>query len=94
MERLWEQALGSLKTHLSTENFETWLEPVQFGGKDLTAHVKFSGEDGALYIVYVYADIYVDGEITRNDILFQKETPISKEEYDDARADARSQGGQ
>ena len=34
MERLWEQALGSLKTHLSDENFETWLEPVQFGGID------------------------------------------------------------
>ncbi len=34
MEQLWEQALGSLKTHLSDENFETWLEPVQFGGID------------------------------------------------------------
>jgi chromosomal replication initiator protein len=32
MARLWEQALGNLKTHLSAENFETWLEPVQFGG--------------------------------------------------------------
>jgi chromosomal replication initiator protein len=32
MDRLWEQALGNLKTHLSAENFETWLEPVQFGG--------------------------------------------------------------
>jgi chromosomal replication initiation ATPase DnaA len=32
MQQLWEQALGSLKTHLSDENFETWLAPVQFGG--------------------------------------------------------------
>ncbi|MGB5312508.1 MAG: DnaA N-terminal domain-containing protein, partial [Polyangiales bacterium] len=32
MEQLWEQALGSLKSNLSAENFETWLEPVQFGG--------------------------------------------------------------
>ena len=32
MEQLWEQALGSLKGHLSPENFETWLRPVQFGG--------------------------------------------------------------
>jgi chromosomal replication initiator protein len=32
MERLWEKALGSLKVNLSEENFETWLEPVQFAG--------------------------------------------------------------
>lgn len=32
MEQLWERALGNLKSHLSTENFETWLQPVQFGG--------------------------------------------------------------
>ena len=32
MEQLWERAMGSLKSHLSSENFETWLQPVQFGG--------------------------------------------------------------
>jgi len=32
MEQLWERALGSLKSHLSSENYETWLRPVQFGG--------------------------------------------------------------
>ena len=32
MEQLWERALGSLKSRLSSENFETWLQPVQFGG--------------------------------------------------------------
>jgi len=32
MEQLWERTLGSLKSHLSSENFETWLKPVQFGG--------------------------------------------------------------
>ena len=32
MEHLWEKALGSLKGSLSTENFETWLKPLQFGG--------------------------------------------------------------
>ena len=32
MEELWERAMGSLKSRLSPENFETWLQPVQFGG--------------------------------------------------------------
>ncbi|MBW1832421.1 MAG: chromosomal replication initiator protein DnaA, partial [Deltaproteobacteria bacterium] len=32
MEQLWEQTLGTLKGHLSNENFETWLRPLQFGG--------------------------------------------------------------
>jgi chromosomal replication initiator protein len=32
MEQVWEQTLGGLKGHLSNENFETWLRPVQFGG--------------------------------------------------------------
>lgn len=32
MEQLWERALGNLQSHLSPENFETWLRPVQFGG--------------------------------------------------------------
>lgn len=32
MEELWERALSSLKSRLSSENFETWLQPVQFGG--------------------------------------------------------------
>jgi chromosomal replication initiator protein len=39
MERLWEQALDSLKSNLSEENFETWLEPVQFDGIDADALV-------------------------------------------------------
>ncbi len=32
MDQLWERTLGSLKSRLSSENFETWLQPVQFGG--------------------------------------------------------------
>ncbi len=32
MNQLWERALGTLKSRLSDENFETWLQPVQFGG--------------------------------------------------------------
>ena len=39
MERLWEQALDSLKSNLSEENFETWLEPVQFDGIESDALV-------------------------------------------------------
>ena len=39
MERLWERALDSLKSNLSEENFETWLEPVQFDGIEADALV-------------------------------------------------------
>ena len=34
MEDLWQRALSGLKDRLSTENFETWLAPVQFAGVD------------------------------------------------------------
>ena len=34
MNQLWERALCNLKTQLSSENYSTWLEPVQFGGID------------------------------------------------------------
>jgi chromosomal replication initiator protein len=61
MERLWEQALGTLKTQLSTENFETWLEPVQFGGIESDSVVlRIPNQFFAEWISVHYLDMILD----------------------------------
>jgi len=61
MERLWEQALDSLKTHLSAENFETWLGPVQFGGVEADALVlRIPNQFFAEWISAHYLDMIFD----------------------------------
>jgi chromosomal replication initiator protein len=61
MERLWEQALDSLRTHLSVENFETWLEPVQFGGVDADSLVlRIPNQFFAEWISAHYLDMIFD----------------------------------
>ena len=61
MERLWEQALVSLKTHLSPENFETWLEPVQFGGVESDSLVlRIPNQFFADWISAHYLDIILE----------------------------------
>ena len=61
MERLWEQALDSLKSSLSEENFETWLEPVQFDGIDADAVVlRIPNQFFADWISAHYLDMIFD----------------------------------
>ena len=61
MERLWEQALASLKTSLSAENFETWLEPVQFGGVDCDSLIlRIPNQFFAEWISAHYLDMILD----------------------------------
>ena len=61
MNQLWEQALGSLKTHLSDENFETWLEPVQFGGIESDSVVlRIPNQFFAEWISAHYLDLILD----------------------------------
>ncbi len=61
MERLWEQALDSLKSNLSEENFETWLEPVQFDGIDADALVlRIPNQFFADWISTHYLDMIFD----------------------------------
>ena len=61
MERLWEQALVSLKSHLSPENFETWLEPVQFGGIESDSLVlRIPNQFFADWISAHYLDMILD----------------------------------
>ena len=61
MEQLWEQTLGSLKTHLSTENFETWLEPVQFGGVERDSIIlRIPNQFFAEWISAHYLDMILD----------------------------------
>jgi chromosomal replication initiator protein len=61
MEDLWEQALNRLKTQLSAENFETWLEPVQFGGVDGDSFVlRIPNQFFAEWITAHYLDLIVD----------------------------------
>ena len=61
MEQLWEKALCTLKTHLSTENFETWLEPVQFGGIESDSLVlRIPNQFFAEWIAAHYLDLILD----------------------------------
>ncbi len=61
MERLWEQALDSLKMNLSAENFETWLEPVQFGGIESDSVVlRIPNQFFAEWISAHYLDMILD----------------------------------
>ncbi len=61
MEDLWEQALNRLKTQLSAENFETWLEPVQFGGIDSDSFVlRIPNQFFAEWIAAHYLDLIVE----------------------------------
>jgi chromosomal replication initiator protein len=61
MEQLWEQALGNLKAQLSAENFETWLEPVQFGGLESDSIVlKIPNQFFAEWISAHYLDLILD----------------------------------
>ncbi len=61
MEQLWDQALGSLKSHLSTENYETWLKPVQFGGIESDSIVlRIPNQFFAEWIAQHYLDLILD----------------------------------
>ena len=61
MEQLWEKALGILKAHLSAENFETWLEPVQFGGIESDSIVlKIPNQFFAEWIAAHYLDLILE----------------------------------
>ncbi len=61
MERLWEQALASLKTSLSAENFETWLAPVRFGGIERDSLVlRIPNQFFAEWISAHYLDMILD----------------------------------
>ncbi|MEM7434615.1 MAG: chromosomal replication initiator protein DnaA [Myxococcota bacterium] len=61
MEQLWERALGSLQTHLSPENFETWLRPVQFGGVETDSIVlRIPNQFFADWISTHYLDLILD----------------------------------
>lgn len=61
MEDLWEQARNRLKTQLSPENFETWLEPVQFGGIAGDSFVlRIPNQFFAEWIAAHYLDLIVD----------------------------------
>jgi chromosomal replication initiator protein len=61
MNQLWEQTLGSLKSHLSSENFETWLQPVQFGGIDSDSLVlRIPNQFFAEWIAAHYLDLILD----------------------------------
>jgi len=61
MERLWEQALDSLKSDLSEENFETWLEPVKFDGIEADALVlRIPNQFFAEWISAHYLDMIFD----------------------------------
>jgi chromosomal replication initiator protein len=53
--------LGSLKSHLSSENFETWLQPVQFGGIDSDSLVlRIPNQFFAEWIAAHYLDLILD----------------------------------
>ncbi|MGB5811525.1 MAG: chromosomal replication initiator protein DnaA [Polyangiales bacterium] len=61
MEQLWERALGSLQTHLSPENFETWIRPVQFGGVETDSIVlRIPNQFFADWISTHYLDLIFD----------------------------------
>ena len=61
MEQLWEKALGSLKGQLSAENFETWLQPVQFGGIESDSIVlRIPNQFFAEWIAAHYLDMILD----------------------------------
>ena len=61
MEDLWEQARNRLKTQLSAENFETWLDPVQFGGIDGDSFVlRIPNQFYAEWIAAHYLDLIID----------------------------------
>ena len=74
MEQLWEQTLGSLKGHLSNENFETWLRPVQFGGIESDSIVlRIPNQFFAEWIAAHYLDMILDTLQTT-----AGETPVPK----------------
>ncbi len=61
MEQLWQQALGSLKGSLSAENFETWLQPVQFGGIESDSIIlRIPNQFFAEWIAAHYLDMILD----------------------------------
>ena len=62
MSELWERALDDLKGRLSSENFETWLEPVRYeglanGGDDETIVLRIPNRFYADWISAHYLDL-------------------------------------
>jgi chromosomal replication initiator protein len=61
MNQLWGQTLERLKEGLSTENFETWLRPVQFGGVESDALVlRIPNQFFAEWIAAHYLDMIIE----------------------------------
>ena len=61
MEELWEKALTTLKGQLSTDNFETWLQPVEFAGVESDSLVlRIPNQFFAEWIAAHYLDMILE----------------------------------
>ncbi|MGB5695952.1 MAG: chromosomal replication initiator protein DnaA [Polyangiales bacterium] len=61
MEQLWEKALTTLKGQLSADNFETWLQPVEFAGVESDSLVlRIPNQFFAEWIAAHYLDMILE----------------------------------